>query len=224
MANIEGIITENIRDRIAPGQAVYDKMGSRVGEVSSVIRQTGYFTVDMTPFSKEEGPRPRTDLYAPFSLITSIDLHELFLSVTTDELQREFAHWPARTVVVEGAPGSEVAVTTESNGYDGTPIVVERVPIGALRNRISVGDRVSTADYVDLGTIKQYDPLTGWMLVEKHLPPEKHDLMIPLSVVAQVDDSAHEVRLVTSQADLQRMQHLEPANVVFTNVEITEAR
>jgi hypothetical protein len=89
---------------------------------------------------------------------------------------------------------------------------------GASTGRISPGNHVYTSDYVDLGTIKDYDSLTGWMLVGKDFPPSSHDLMVPLAAVARVDDVTHVVRLVTSQADLLRMQDLEAVDVVFADV------
>lgn len=207
MTSVKGIITVNIKNTIAPGLAVYDNAGSKVGEISDVNRETGYFTVALAPFSDMQRPFAQENLSIPFVLITNIDPRELYLSVSRDELQQQFADPPARTIVVEGAAGSEVAVTSEPSGYDKTPIEVERVPIWTLRDRIGTGDHVWTSDGVDLGTIKQYDSLTGWMLVEKGLPPNKHDVMVPLSVAADVDGTAHEVRLVTSRADLERTQH-----------------
>ena len=224
MPNIEGIVTENIRSTIAPGLMVYDKGGSKVGDVIDVNRHTGYFTVEIAPFTDKERPFAEQYLYVPFRLITNIDPRELYLSPAKDELLQQFADPPARTITVEGVGGSEMAVTTQPSGYDGAPIVVERVSISNLRKRIATGDHVYTSDGVELGKIKQYDSFTGWMLVEKGLPPNKNDLMVPVSVAADVNDTNHEVRLVTSQADLQRMQHLEPANVVFVETGLTPSR
>ena len=67
------------------------------------------------------------------------------------------------------------------------------------------------------------NPATGWMLVEKGVLSAKHDLMVPLTVVDDANPDTHEVYLAVSQADLERMQHLEPATVVFVDAEVTES-
>jgi len=48
MANIEGMITEDISNTIAPGQTVYDNEGTGIGTVDSIDRQTGYLMVPVT--------------------------------------------------------------------------------------------------------------------------------------------------------------------------------
>ncbi|MBV9279008.1 MAG: PRC-barrel domain-containing protein [Chloroflexi bacterium] len=215
MANVEGIVTENVADTIAPGLTVYDNEGTKVGAVDDVDRATGYMMVGTNPFSSK-------DLYIPFGLITNIDPRELYLSRSKDELHRDYANPPARSTVVVDDDGKEVATTTEPSGYDGAPVVVERAKIDHLKKRIATGDQVYTSDSAGLGRIKQYDPATGWMMVERSSMSGKHDLMVPVTVVDDVNTDEHEVQLAVSQADLQRMQHLEPANVVFVQAQITE--
>jgi len=214
MANIEGMITEDISNTIALGQTVYDNESTKVGTVDGVDRQTGYLMVESNPFSEK-------DLYIPFSLITNIDPRELYVSQSKDELHSDYANPPARSTLVEDVDGKETATTTEPSGYDGTSVVVKQAKIDYLKKRIATGDHVFTSDMVDLGSIKQYDPATGWMMVEKGVM-SKHDLMVPVTVVDSVNRDSREVYLVASQADLQRMQHLEPANVVFAQAEVTE--
>ncbi|HLJ67199.1 MAG TPA: hypothetical protein VKX16_07545 [Chloroflexota bacterium] len=222
MTTVNGIVFQNIKQAIAPELSVYDNAGTKLGEIDEVDRETGYFTVKMPPFADMERAFDKTTLVVPFRLITNIDPRELYLALCRDELLAQYANPPARSVVVEGAVGSETAVTSEPSGYDGSPMVVEQVFINSLRNRLTVGDHVLAADGVDLGTIKRYDSLTGWMLVEKGPPPRKHDVMVPVWVAAHVNEEAHQVRLVTSQADLQRMQHMEPANMVFAEADSPE--
>lgn len=217
MANIDGIITEDIRRTIALGQTVYDRLSKRVGTVDMLDRERGYFLVEPAPFSDREKPFSDKDLYVPFHLITNIDPRELYVSVSRDELQRDYANPPPRSTVVVDENGREVATTMQSSGYTGAPIVVERVRIDRLKTRIAAGDHVFTSELTDLGTIKRYDPVTGWMLVEKGVLSDKHDLMVPVTVVDDVNCDSHEVYLALSQADLQRMQHAEPADVVFVN-------
>ena len=222
MANIEGIVTENIRDTIALGQTVYDKEGKRVGTVDMVYHDTGYFTLEPAPFSDRDRPFSHDRLQVPFRLITNIDPRELYLSVTRDELHRHFANPPPRSTVVKDVDGREVATTTQPSGYTGAPIIVERVRIDELKKRIAVGDHVYTSELTDLGAIKKYDAVTGWMLVEKGVMSNKHDLMVPVTVVNDVNRDTKEVYLVASHADLQRLQNLEPAYVVFVDATVRE--
>lgn len=224
MTNVEGIITEDIKDTITTDLTIYDNAGSKVGKTTYINRQSGYMTVEMEPFSDKERPLEQKKLYIPFRLITTIDPRELTLSMSRDELEKQFADPPPRTIVVEGPPGLETAVTSEPSGYDGTPLVVGRVQLGQLRKRITTGYHIYTSDHVDVGVIQQYDSLTGWMLAKDPLDPDEPGLMVPLSTVAAVDDVTREVHTVTSQADLKRMTHLEPANVVFTEKQKAEAR
>jgi hypothetical protein len=215
MANVDGIITEDIANTIAPGLTVYDNAGKKVGTVDFADRTNGYAMIQANPFSEK-------DLYVPFSLITNIDPRDLFLSISKDELHRDYTSPPARTTIVEDADGKETAVTTQASGYDGAPIVVDRAKIDKLQKHIATGDHVFTAEMTDLGTIKQYDRVTGWMMIERGVLSGKHDLMVPVTVVDNVDRDTHEVFLAASSADLQRMQHLEPANVVFVDAQVTE--
>ena len=157
-------------------------------------------------------------MYVPFNLITHIDPTELYLSRSKDELRREYANPPARGTRVERVMGESVATTREASGYDGSPIVVDEARIDELRQRITDGYLVVTLDNVDLGTIKRYDRTTGWMLVGKNAEMP-NDIMIPVILVSHVDGQFAEVHLAASMADLQRMQHLEPVDVVFTEGE-----
>ena len=216
MANFGGIVEEDIPRLISVGQTVYDQHGKRVGSVDMVYHNTDYVKVHARPLpEKRDDPLGEKYFYVPYRLITNIDPREMYLSVSRDELDRDCVNPPARsTVVVDGA-GGEVAITTEPSGVTGAPIVVERVKIDRLKNRIAVGDRVYTSDLADLGLVKKYDAVTGWMLVERGAPWDKRDLMIPITIVEDVNTENKQVFLVTSQADLQRMPLLEPADVVF---------
>lgn len=212
MANIEGIITEDIRKTISPGQKVYDNDGKQSGTVDLVDRDSGYFMVQKNPFSEK-------DLYVPFRLITNIDPRELYVSVSRDELYSDYANPPSRSTFVAPVGGEEVATTTEPSGYTGGPIVVERATLDEFRRRIAVDDHVYTTEMTDLGAIKRYDPTTGWMLVQEDgptgMPPTRRERMIPVTVVSDVNTDTHEVYLSVSSADLDRMKQMEPADVVF---------
>lgn len=212
MANIEDITTEDIGKTINIGQKVYDNQGKRLGTVDLVDQETGYVLVEESPFAEK-------DLYIPFSRITSIDARELYLSLSREELLRDYADPPPRSTLVTKEGKKELATTIEPSGYDGDPIVVERARIDTLRKQIATGDRVESSDAVEVGTVKQYDPVTGWMLIAKGPPPHKTNLMVPVTVVRDVDRDAQVISLVTSRADLERMQPREPADVVFVKGE-----
>lgn len=89
MTNFDGIITGFISETVAPGLAVYDLDGTEVGSVDSVDRKTGWFTVGVSASSDKQ-------LYIPFSLITSIDPHDMFLPRSGDDMRTDYANPPGR--------------------------------------------------------------------------------------------------------------------------------
>ena len=209
MADKKGTITEEVASSIALGQTIYDNAGERVGTVDDLDRATGWLKSEINPFSD-------TALYIPFNMITNIDPKELYLSGSKEELRRDYTTPPARTTQVDKVAGETVATTREPSGYDGTPLIVAEAKLDKLRDRITVGDLVLTADMVDLGTIKRYDGTTGWMMIGKSLQA-RNDLLVPITLVSHVDSDVHEVYLAASRADLRGLQHLEPADVVFVD-------
>jgi hypothetical protein len=206
MTNVEGTVTEDINETIAPGLAVYDEESKKIGLVGNIDHETGWFTVETSEFTDK-------DLYIPFSLITNIDPRDLFLSGTKDELRTTYANPPARSTLVEEVDGKATAITRERSGYDGSTVEVDRARIDKLKKHIVVGSDVYTSDSVELGTIKQFDSESGMMAVEKGIF-SKHDLVVPIDVVDYVDENTHDVLLAQSRADVERMQHLEPADMV----------
>lgn len=209
MADTKGTITEDVANSIALGQTIYDDAGERVGTVDDLDRATGWLKSEVNPFSDAA-------LYIPFNVITNIDPKELYLSRSKEQLRRDNTTPPARTTQVDKVAGETVATTREPSGYDGTPLIVAEAKLDKLRNRITVGDLVLTADMVDLGNIKRYDGTTGWMMIGKSLQA-RNDLLVPITLVSDVDSDVHEVYLAASRADLRGMQHLEPADVVFVD-------
>src|SRR5689334_1711739 len=95
MADKYGVVIENVKQKIAPGQEVYDIDGHKLGVVDQYDLQAGWMKVEKGTFV------PR-DLYIPFSAITSIDPREIYLSLSKDMLQRDYASPPPRTTVLEG--------------------------------------------------------------------------------------------------------------------------
>jgi hypothetical protein len=219
MINDDGLITLTIREYMDYGLIVFDRNSEKIGTVFAYETGLGYMTVRPHPLSHQL-------LHVPFSVITHIDPREIFVSSTREEAHRLFRDPPPRSTLVQertdpitGEDDSH-AITTEPSGYDGRPIIVDQAKIDHLRKRIATGDHVLTSDTVDLGTVKQYDPVTGWMLVERRDLSGKHDLMVPVTVADYVDRDDQQVYLAVSQADLQRMQHLEPTDVVFVQSEV----
>jgi len=202
--NVAGRITTDIRDVIAVDQNVFDSTSTKVGTVDTVDIATGWLTIEANPFSERE-------LYVPFSLITHIDPHELFLGATKDELNRDYSTPPERLTAVQGEGSGQSATTTQRSGYDGAPVVVNAARLDDLRNKISTDYEVYTSDMVDLGRVREYDATTGLMVLDKG--PFSHDVVVPISVVDEVDAEANQVVLVASEADLQRVT---PVNLVRT--------
>jgi hypothetical protein len=209
MANVEKPVSERVRETIAIGLTVYDNKGEKVGKVENFDRDTGYMTVRFNPF-------PEKVLYIPVRLITNIDPRELYLSLSRDELHRDYAHPPPRSTRIQVEYGLEVAVTTEPSGYDGRPVVVQRAAIDDLKKAIAVGDRVLTSDLTELGTITQYDPTKASMWVARDVATAWKDpaLEVSVTLVDVVDRDTQVVYLVSSEADLQRMERIKPAYVI----------
>lgn len=106
-------------------------------------------------------------------------------------------------------------ITTEPSGYDGTPFVVKEVDLEEVKQLLAIGQRVWTADSAEVGRIKEFDSTAGYALIEKGILSRKHDLLIPVHLVAEVNRDSAEVTLVVREADLKRMQHVEAASIVI---------
>jgi len=208
MTNVQGIITEDIATAIRPGLTVFDRDGKRVGTVDMVDRIVGYFMV-------HENSLSLSDLSIPFRVVSSIDPREIFVSVTKLELHRDFSSDPTTTTSVKRVGSREIATSTQPSGYDGMPVVIDRIDVDEVKAQISIGDRVFTSDMGTVGTVKDYDPKTGWMTVERGLPHDREELLLPIALVETVDPDAREVFLVRSQEELRRTRRREPAQVVY---------
>lgn len=209
MSDTEAITLENVKRTIAPGLTVYDNEGKKVGSIWQIHRAAGYFKVQVRPLpQKRDNPFDEKYVHVPFRLITTIDPRELFVSVTNDELRRDYGTPPPRATRVEEELGVEVAITTQPSGYNGLPVEVRRVQIDELRRDIRVGDRVFSTDPTELGTVKQYDAESGRITIARDALFDEPALSVPLAIVDVVNRNAQEIHLVWSEADLQRMEHL----------------
>ena len=208
--NIGGqTITVAIKDTIAVDQNVFDNASNKVGVVDTIDYATGWLTIAAGPLSGRE-------LYVPFRLITYIDPHELFLGASKDELTREYSSPPARTTAVAGEGGEAAATTTEPSGYDGAPVVVNAASVADIRNKIAPGFEVYTSDMAMLGSINEYDPTTGLMMLQKG-PLSDHEVVVPISVVNEVDTSLGQVVLTASESDVKKMT---PVSLVRTAAQL----
>ena len=203
--NNAGVITVDVRDLITSMQTVFDSTSTKVGEVSGFDPSTGWVTIAPSPFSD-------TQYYVPITLITHIDPHELFLGVTQEDLTRTYSAPPTRTTSVEGAGAEQTAVTTQPSGYGSGSVVVRQARVNQLRDQIGTDFQVYTADGMSLGSVREYDPLTGLMILNRG-PFSKHDVVVPITVVDMVDAALGEIRLVASKADIDNMT---PVSLVHT--------
>lgn len=198
---------EDVWDQLSIRQDVYDSSSAKVGLVVGFDRRTGWIVV-------ETGLVRERQLHLPFRLVTSIDQRELYLSRTRDDLVRDHAGPPPRTIEVREMAGKTMARTTQPSGHDGSPLVVHEADLDQLKRSVASGDRVWTSDQVDVGRVKQYDPTSGFMIIEKGVL-SRQDLMIPIALVEDVERRSGDVRLVASRADLLRMRRLEPVSLVL---------
>jgi hypothetical protein len=198
--------SDGVWDYLSIRQEVYDSSSQKVGVVIGFNRRTGWIVVEIGSVHEKQ-------LYVRFGLVTNIDQRELYLASTREELVRDYAAPPPRTIEVREVAGKTLARTTEPSGYDGSPLVVHEADVDQLRRSVANADRVWTSDQVNVGRVKQYDPTSGFMIVEKGVLLGQ-DLMIPIALVEHVERRSGDVRLVASRADLLRMRRLEPVSLV----------
>ena len=208
--NIGGqAITVDIKDTVAVDQNVFDNTSTKVGTVDAIDYATGWLTI-------AAGALGARELYVPFRLITYIDPHELFLGVSKDELNRQYSSPPERTTSVAGEGAETASTTVEPSGYDSAPVVVNESVVADVRNKIVPGYDVYTSDMAMLGTINQYDPTTGLMMLKKG-PFSDHEVVVPITVVNEVDTGLGQVVLTASEADVKKMT---PVSLVRTGAQL----
>jgi hypothetical protein len=198
--------SDDVWGHLSIRQDVYDCSSEMVGVIAGFDRRTGWIVV-------EAGHVQGRKVYVPFRLVTNIDQRELYLARTRDELVRDHRAPPPRTIEMREVARQTLARTTEPSGYDGSPVVVHEADVDQLRRSVAYGDRVWTSDQVDIGSVEQYDPTGGFMIVERGVLSTL-DLIIPIALVEDVERRSGDVRLVASRADLLRMQRLEPVSLV----------
>jgi hypothetical protein len=207
--NTAAVITVDVREVLVPLQKVFDSGNAKVGEVTDFDLITGWVTITPTLLSRKH-------YHVPVTLITHIDPHELFLGATEEDLKRDYATPPARTTSVVGQGPGQTAVTVQPSGYSGDAVVVQQARVDELRTELRTHFRVFTSDGLDLGKVREYDPTTGLMMLNKG-PFSKHDIVVPISVVESVDTFLGDITLVASKTDMERMT---PVNLVQTAAKV----
>jgi hypothetical protein len=217
MADKHGMILEDVARQMTTNLDVYDVDGHKVGKVVQYDTAAGWMMVEHGMFNEKH-------LYIPFSVVTNIDQREVYVSAPMDALQRDYSSPPARTTVAATEDDLGVvettAVTAEPSGYNGAPVVVERTRVDDFRRTITPKMKVYAATGEEIGQVKRYDPVTGWMLVEKGVFTRR-DLYVPVTVVDAVDPEAKTVYLTVSTNDLQRMSDTAPADVLFVEARVS---
>ena len=223
MANQYPPDCKRIAQQIAVDQRVYDVNRNEVGTVAAYDTTVGWVKV-------ERGILMPTDFYIPFSAISDIDSQHIDLTLSSYALRHDFTTPPPRTTAiargVDSATGAAktTAITSEPSGYDGTPVMTTRTNVEHLGAQIAAGVhasaatgdslRVYTVDGESVGSLKRYDPVSGWMLVEQGLLVH-HDVYVPVTIVVSVNLDAGEVYLAVTKNDLQRLDATPPADVRF---------
>jgi hypothetical protein len=203
--NAKGIITVDVPHTLALDQTVFDSMSVEIGEVSYIDYETGWFTI-------AAGPMYEKQYFVPMTMVKHIDPNELFLSATKEDVQRDYSTPPPRTTSVEGEGPATTTTTRQQSGYGGASVVVHQARLNDLRTTIDVGFRVYTADTAYLGKVREYDSATGLMIMDKRRP-SKHDIVVPITMVDRVEAETHEIVLIASKTDLERIT---PVSLVRT--------
>jgi hypothetical protein len=201
-------ITEDVGNAVKIGLTVYDRDETEVGYVDQVDKHHGWMLV-------RGGAVDQKQLWVPYRFVKSVDEREIFVTVAKARLEAEFNHPPARTTNVTKTEGRTVATTTEPSGYDGQPVMTSEVDVDQIRQLLAVEQKVWTTDDVAVGTIKNFDKGGRYFVVEAGRLSMKHSVLVPIALVADVDREAAEVTLAISKADLDGMEHREPADSVI---------
>ncbi len=201
-------ISEDVGRAVKVGLTVFDCDGSRIGYVDETDKTHGWMVVRTGAFDQKK-------LWVPYRLVRSVDDREIFLTMLKGAVGAEFKTPPARNTRVAEKEGRTVATTTEPSGFNREPVVTSEVDLGHIRNRLAVGQQVWTSDDAALGKIKDFDREGRYIVLEARHLSIKHDLLVPISLIADVDREAAEATLAVSKADLEGMKRHEPGESVI---------
>ncbi len=201
-------ISEDLGRAVKVGLTVFDSDGSRLGYVDETDKTHGWMVV-------RTGAHDQKKLWVPYRLVRSVDEREIFLTMLKGAVEAEFKSPPARTTTVAEKEGQTVATTTEPSGFDREPVVTSEVDLGQIKNRLAVGQQVWTSDDVAVGSIKDFESDGRYIVVQAVRLSTRHDLLVPISLVGDVDREAAEATLAVSHADLEGMKRDEPGDSVI---------
>jgi hypothetical protein len=161
----------------------------------------------------EKGLFSSNDLYVPVTAIDYLDGDGVYLRVTKDVLKTAFVVKPA-TVNVDmvSGPAGTVAVSTVPDGPTGERILVDSTTLSLAVERMGRGPKVYDLDGKDIGRVYQFDPVSGWIEVEKGVLFPK-DLFIPVTAVEYLDNDG--VHLRVTKDVLTHAFVVQPTNVTF---------
>ena len=195
-------ISEDVGRAVKVGLTVFDDDGSTIGYVDETDKTHGWMVVRTGAFDQKK-------LWVPYRLVRSVDEREIFLTMLKGAVEAEFKSPPARNTSVAEKEGRTVAITTEPSGFDREPVVTSEIDLGQIKDRLAVGQQVWTSDDVAVGRIKDFDRQGRYIVLEAGHLSIKHNLLVPIALVADVDREAAEATLAVSNADLEGMKRQE---------------
>ena len=199
---VDGVTISQVIARLDNGLKVYDSIGEKLGRVYRYVADSTCVLVENGVFS--------SDLYIPVTAIDYLDGEGVHLRVSKDVLKDAFAVRPADVplYVVAGPAGAVVV----PSGYHGNRIVVDSTTVGPAMELMWKGPTVYDSGGQEVGRVDEYDPDSGWIVVEKGvLSPT--DLFIPVTVIEYLDTDG--VHLRVTRDVLKDAFAVRPANVRF---------
>jgi len=177
------------------GATVFDRDRQNIGVVKVYDVITGYLTVG-------KGVAFTRTYIVPARLITSVETDGVFLALPADELAHADTEAPAIRITVERTPvpGVDGATAlyelhTMPDGYDGSPVAVERLAVSGFDQRLALGMAVHAPDGQRRGVITENDAERQVIVVERGNIFSPHLEVIPYDDIAQIDLDAQVVRL-----------------------------
>jgi hypothetical protein len=193
-------------ERLDNGLKVYDSNGDKVGRVYQYVPGSDWIVVEKGAFSTN-------DLYVPVTAIDYLDGDGVHLRVTKEVLKDAFVVRPSNvTIDMATGPAGSVVVDTVASDDDGSRVIVDGTTISVAIERLGQGPKVYDLNGKEIGRVYQYDPASGWMVVEKgKLFPK--DLYVPVTAVEYLDDDG--IHLRVTREVLKDAFVVQPANVTF---------
>ncbi len=200
-----------------PGAPVFDADNQNIGVVKVYDAITGYLTIGKGGFISHT-------YIVPARLITSVETDGVHLAAPEHTLAHADTESPAIHITVERAPiPGEEGVTALfelhwlADGYDGAPVVLERIALHNFGERLALGMAVHAPDDTRHGVVTENDAERQIMVVERGnvFAPRLED--IPYDVIAQIDLDKQVVHLATLRG---LRTHVDPAHESQSSAEL----